>query len=64
MREEDLYCEDTDENRRFNRYHRLAKHQSSESEGYVEHRERDDDDDKPSRRSSNYFDAIWEGRTR
>lgn len=60
MREEDLYCEDVDENRRFNRYYRLAKHQSSESEGYVE-REQDDDDERP-RRSSNYFDAIWEGR--
>lgn len=63
MREEDLYCEDIDENRRFNRYHRLAKNQSSESDTYVERIEREDDD-RPSRRSSNYFDAIWEGRTR
>ncbi|NKE73016.1 hypothetical protein [Candidatus Manganitrophus noduliformans] len=64
MREEDLYCEDIDENRRFSRYHRLAKNQSSESEGYVERIEREEDDDRPSRRASNYFDAIWEGRTR
>lgn len=65
MREEDLYVEDADENRRFNRYHRLAKNQSSESEGYTERIEREEiEDDRPSRRSSNYFDAIWEGRVR
>lgn len=59
MREEDLFCEDDDENRRFNRYHRLAEHQSSESDVYIEQ-----DDDTRESRSSNYFDAIWEGRTR
>lgn len=63
MREEDLYCEDVDENRGFNRYHRLAKNQSSELDGYSEQIEHEDDE-RLSRRSSNYFDAIWEGRTR
>jgi hypothetical protein len=61
MREEDLYYEDIDENRRFNHYHRLAKNQSSESDEYVERIEREDDE-SPSRRPSNYFDAIWEGK--
>lgn len=59
MREEDLYCEDVDENRRFSRYHRLAKHQSNESDGSAAR-----EDDERESRSSNYFDAIWEGRTK
>lgn len=59
MKEEDVYCEDHEESRQFNRYHRLAN-KSSESEEMVVHKE----DVEREYRSSNYFDAIWEGRVR
>lgn len=62
MKEEDVFCEDHDETRRFNRYHRLAKNRTTESDEPV--MPKDDDDHERGFRSSNYFDAIWDGRVR